>query len=230
MKKRKVRPGLRNIFGFAHPLVFLGFVLLLFLAVVINNALASRDDIKATIQPKSQSQIHPTRIVTNNQDYHQDVLIEEWETYVDTTAEFSFKYPDDWRITEVRNGQSVRLLNDTSPYYRGIEFIVDQNPLLLSTDAFSEENLEKIYGTELSSKLHFEKFQTTDLSGTKATGFPEGISVTYFISNNKNMLRVSLIEGGEIGGGDPSNFPKTKEDEQLLLQIINTIEFNSSHP
>jgi hypothetical protein len=153
-----------------------------------------------------------------------------WRVYTDPYLGFSFKYPPDWKITpDGKPGQDVTLINPNSPYYRGIELSIEDNPKQLAASDFILAGLSEAHNGKLPSTVYDEPFKATNISGTKIAGLPptEGV-LTIFVANHKEkILRCSLIEGGAVGGADTSSFPTAQEDEKIFFQILNTLKFSS---
>lgn len=200
---RKVLANSRGIVGLAQAL--LGLVLVIAFVLAINALFASRSS-----RPANQTD---PKIV--------------WVEYTDPVAGLSFKYPEEWQLADLEPGRSARLINSSSSYYRGIEFIIDKNPMRLPPRDFVTERLSDAYGAVLPSTLRIEAHETANISGIKVSGYPQGILTTVVVAYGETMVRISLIEGGEVGGAEASSFPTAQEDERVFFQILDTLVVSS---
>jgi hypothetical protein len=216
---RKFHSAIAGISGFIQ--ILLGLALLVAFVFFLSSLLASRTS-QTVSQPEwpSSQQLSSTPTATVHID-----RIAGWHTYTDPVTGLSFKYPENWRTAEVEPGQSARIINTSAQYYRAIELLIEDNPKQLPPRDFTIQRLEKAYGGRLPSTVCFEPYEGVNISGVRVTGFPEGILTAVIVPHGQETFRFTLIEGGEIGGAPASSFPTAREDEQVLFQILDTVEF-----
>ena len=209
----------KNELGVALSLVLVGIAAIIGLGILFNIVLASRpSNSNDSLQDTYSSFSSPSNISSSS---------ESSKSYIDSVTGLSFQFPADWDLAERIPGQSVRIVNPESSYYRGIELLMEENLTLQSSNEIDTQWLETKYGKNLAGLINMETFYTSKTNGTRLSGLSQqGIHAVYILKNNRFILTVSLIEGGGIGGGDSNDFPTANDDEQVMMSILETIEFS----
>lgn len=154
----------------------------------------------------------------------------EWNTYIDQSAGYSFRYPKDWEVIPRYKEQGDLVLLKGWDYYRAIEFGMITMPARQAEQqilAFSINQLNKVYGSEVTQRFVKNQFDFGNIQGIQVTNFPSGTHTKVYFVHDGIIHTATLIEGGEIGGGSPYATETAVEDEQIFYEVLKSLTFHS---